>query len=185
MTVPFQFLMENTDQIAEKAALASATLARTVSGKFCNDMGRFEEKLSAYLQIIVFAESSGAALLDRPASTCKKGPFLRLARMTSRGNKAQADALRAAVRASEHRPKNTGDVEMASVTRPAVSFHVQQDLESMIGLSFGRLHQLFARGLAVQWPKQRAEDMQQWGAGRQVFLQTVHGHQTSLMLKPH
>ena len=80
--------------------------------------------------------------------------------MTSRGNKAQADALRAAVGAAVKRPGNNGDVEMASVPRPAVSFDVhQQDLESMIIPSFGRPHQLFARGLTQQWPKQRAEDM--------------------------
>ena len=43
LTVPFQIIMENTEQLAEKAAQAqglgrsvSAKLARTVSGMLCN-----------------------------------------------------------------------------------------------------------------------------------------------------
>ena len=82
--------------------------------------------------------------------------------MTSRGNKAQADALRAAVSTSGGPSKSTDDVEMASVTRPAVSFDVhRQDLASMICDSFGRLHRLFARGATLQWLEQRSEDLEQ------------------------
>ena len=62
LTVPFQIVMENTEQLAEKAAqaknlgrLASAKLARTVSGKLCHNMGCFEETMWAYLHFVAIA----------------------------------------------------------------------------------------------------------------------------------
>ena len=49
LTVPFQIIMENTEQLAKKAAQAqelgrsvSAQMARTVSGKLCHGIRGFE-----------------------------------------------------------------------------------------------------------------------------------------------